>query len=174
MADEINHARLCLGIASAAAGSTVSVGGIDVSGSLEEVTAERVLVDTILEGCVNETICAAQAEAALAQTTDPTIRSALSQIVEDEQRHATLAWKTIRWILETRPDLVDLADRTFTQAINGPTPTCSTADDNRLKNYGIQSKSDDAETSRRVLKDVIEPCVRALLQKEGSSRGAVA
>jgi hypothetical protein len=174
MADEIHHARLCFGIASAAAGTQLSVGGIDVAGSLAEVTAERVLIDTILEGCVNETICAAQAEAALTHTTEPTVRAALSQIVEDEQRHATLAWKTVRWILQTRPDLVDLAHRTFTQAISGPTPTCSTADDNKLSTYGIQSQPDDAATARRVIQEVIEPCARALLQKEGPSRGAVA
>ena len=174
MADEINHARLCFGIASAAAGTQMSVGGIDVAGSLDEVTAERVLVDTILEGCINETICAAQAEAALAQTTDPTIRAALSQIVEDEQRHATLAWKTIRWILETRPDLHDLAQQTFAEAISGPTPTCSQADDSVLASHGIPAMSDDQKTAKKVLADVIEPCARALLQKEAQGRGAVA
>jgi len=170
MADEINHARLCFGIASAAAGTELGVGGIDVTGSLDEVTHESVLVDTIREGCVNETICAAQAEAALEATTDPAIRAALEQIVEDEQRHATLAWKTVLWILKTQPELGSLAAETFAQATARPAPVCSQAQDDALASHGIPAEAEDRSVAARVLADVIAPCAAALLNTDDPVR----
>jgi hypothetical protein len=178
MADEINHARLCLGIASAMAGCEISVGGIDVAGSMTEVSPASLLVDTIREGCVNETICAAQADAALADTTDPLIRAALAQIVQDEQRHATLAWKTVRWLLDAHPELAELAQDTFAAATAGPAPVCSQAEDDSLASHGMPAMSADRAVSARVLTEVIGPCATALgltrPQKEAPEKGAVA
>jgi len=174
MADEINHARLCFGIASAAAGTPISIGGIDISGSLDAVTPEQMLVDTIEEGCINETICAALAEDALEQTTDPEIHAALQQIADDESRHATLAWKTVRWLLETHPELTDLAQRTFLEATLRPTPACSMAEDGALATHGIPAMEEEQKVAARALREVVIPCASALLQKEANSEGAVA
>jgi hypothetical protein len=178
MADEINHARLCFGIASAAASTEMSVGSIDVAGSLDSVTPAGMLVDTIREGCVNETICAAQAEAACSDTTDPIIRAALEQIAEDEQRHATLAWKTVRWLLQAHPELQPLADKTFAQAIVAEPPACSQALDDSLASHGVAAQSADRAVAANVLREVIGPCASALaaapMQKEATDEGAVA
>ena len=70
----------------------------------------QVLVQTILEGCINETLSAAEATWLSERATLRTIRLVQRQIAADETRHAALGWKTVRWLLQ-HPDLFDLAKR---------------------------------------------------------------
>jgi hypothetical protein len=160
--DEIRHTRICLGIASSLANDTIGLAGLPVDGALEfggDVSA--ILVDTIREACVNETIAAAQCQAAGQAATDPMIRAALNEIAEDEQRHATLAWKTVRWILDEHPELRTLARETFDEALNTPWSSPN-AQDASLTHWGVASQATEAAIATRVLRRVIRPCADAL------------
>ena len=42
---------------------------------------------------------------------DPAVRAALATIVEDETRHAELAWRTLVWLLQEGGDAVRIAAR---------------------------------------------------------------
>jgi hypothetical protein len=162
-ADEIRHARVCLGIASTLADETIGLGALAINGSLEGADSiPSILVDTIKEACVNETISAAICQASGEAATDAFITDALVSIAEDEQRHSTLAWRTVRWLLAEHPELADLARATFDEAMAQPwgSSTESTGD---LTPWGVLSQAQEQAVASRVMRRVVKPCADALL-----------
>jgi hypothetical protein len=167
-ADEIHHARLCLGIASAFADTPIGLGALNIEGALSHAgDVNAILVDTIREACVNETISAAQCQAAAEVATDPHIKDALTKIAEDEQRHAALAWSTVRWILDTHPELKSLAQTTFEDAMSTPWST-SLMNTGDLNPWGVLSSAAEQAIANRVMRRVVRPCVNALLGQNQS------
>jgi hypothetical protein len=137
LSDETAHTQLCFGIASAYAGRAVGPGPLDISGSLEIASLEDIVDLVIAEGCFGETSAALEALEAAETASDPVIRAAYSQIADDEQRHAELAFRFVRWALEQ--DSRSVTAR-VTAAIDGP------------------PSSDGAATG------VAVPCLQALLR----------
>ena len=106
LADETAHTQLCFGIASAYAGRSIGPGPLDVSGSLD-VTSLADIVDLVIaEGCFGETSAALEALEAADTASDPVIAAAYAQIAADEQRHAELAFRFVRWALQREPTTV--------------------------------------------------------------------
>lgn len=106
LADETAHAKLCFGIASAYAGRAIGPGPLDVSNSLELTSLADIVDLVILEGCIGETSAALDALESTDSATDPVIRSAYARIADDEQRHAELAFRFVKWALERDPAAV--------------------------------------------------------------------
>ena len=100
LADETAHTRLCFGIASAYAGRAIGPGPLDIAGSLDVSSLEDIVDLVIAEGCFGETSAALDALDAADSAADPVIRAAYAQIADDEQRHAELAFRFVRWALE--------------------------------------------------------------------------
>jgi hypothetical protein len=108
--DEVRHAELCFGLASAYAGEIVGPGPLDVAGSLiGELDLDRMVRTLVAEGCVGETLAALEAGEAARLCTDPAVKSVLEGITADESRHAGLAWKTLRWLVARHPELRGVA-----------------------------------------------------------------
>ena len=108
--DEVRHAELCFGLASAYAGEVVGPGPLDVRGSLQgELDLEQVVRTLVEEGCVGETLAALEAGEAARLCQDVVVREILEGIAGDEARHAALAWKTLRWLVGRHPELGDVA-----------------------------------------------------------------
>jgi hypothetical protein len=106
LADETAHAKLCFEIASAYAGRSIGPGPLNVAGSLD-VTSLGDIVDLVMvEGCFGETNAALEALEAAGVAGDPVIAAAYARIAADEQRHAELAFRFVRWALERDPLLV--------------------------------------------------------------------
>lgn len=118
MADEVEHARACFGVASAWAGRPVGPGPMDLRGVVPSRDAATVLIDTLVEGCVGETIGASEATLAAARCTDPGLRRLLRRIAAEEARHAALAWRTARWIVERHPELRGVVVPTLLRAVD--------------------------------------------------------
>jgi hypothetical protein len=99
--DEVRHARLCLGLASAYAGEPIAPAAfpfgqaVAVSADLADIAARAAR-----EGCVGETVAAVLAAEQLERAEDPAVRAALAIIAEDEARHAELAWRTVAWAIQ--------------------------------------------------------------------------
>jgi len=90
----------CFRIASVYAARALGPGPLDISGSLD-VTSLADIVDLVIaEGCFGETGAALEALQAAAMATDPVIVAAYEKIARDEQRHAELAFRFVRWALE--------------------------------------------------------------------------
>lgn len=100
LADETAHTKLCFALASSYAGRAIGPGPLDISHSLE-LNALADIVDLVIaEGCFGETSAALQALEAADNAEDPAIVAAYSRIARDEQRHAELAFRFVRWALE--------------------------------------------------------------------------
>ncbi len=160
--DEVVHARDCFSVASALSGTDVGPGRLAVDGILDDTTPEGILTRLLTEGCVEETVSTSLAALRLAHTTDPSIRKVLERIVADETRHAALAWRSARWILSTRPDLMPLARAVLGEAIGRPTPSEGPAVSSALRAHGVLSRADQARERQRTLRDVVAPAVDAL------------
>ena len=111
--DEIEHAMRCFGLAQRFSGRAREpgeltpleprvLGLVDVDPASAQAGADwvRLALDTFVEGCVGETIAALVARRGMRRCEDPATSETLERIVDDEGRHAGLAWQTIRWILE--------------------------------------------------------------------------
>lgn len=100
LADETAHTKLCFALASAYAGRTLGPGPLDVTGSLEASSLSDIVDLALLEGCFGETSAALEASEAADSAADPVVRAAYERIAEDEQRHAELAFRFVRWALQ--------------------------------------------------------------------------
>jgi hypothetical protein len=99
LSDETTHTKLCFELASAYAGHAIGPGPLDIGRSLEATSLVDVVELVIAEGCFGETRAALEALAAADAATDPVIAAAYAQIARDEQRHAELAFRFVRWAL---------------------------------------------------------------------------
>jgi hypothetical protein len=100
MADETRHARLAFAVASAYAGRTLGAGPLAVDRALEATTLVDIVVAAVREGCIGETVSALHAAEARYYVTDPALQRVLTAIIDDETRHAQLAWRFVQWALE--------------------------------------------------------------------------
>jgi hypothetical protein len=100
LGDETAHARLCFQLASAYAGRAIGPGPLDIDRSLAATSLVEVVELVIAEGCVGETVAALEALEAAEEAADPVIRAAYARIAVDEQRHAELAFRFVRWALQ--------------------------------------------------------------------------
>ncbi len=166
--DEIEHARLCFGLASAYAGEAMAPGPFPLGG---EVRLGAGLADlaasTAVEGCLGETVAALVAAEQLARATDPAVRAALTRIAEDEAQHAELAWRTVAWAVRTGGSEVQVAvERALLEAFDPAQPLghagvpCSTT---KLEAHGLLDDTVRAQIVAGALADVIAPAARALL-----------
>jgi hypothetical protein len=167
--DEVAHARVCYGVAAALDGQARGPGGLDVSGLLDRVDLETVLVDTLVGGAVGETLAAARARAAAEATVDPALAAILHRIAEDEARHAALAWRVARWLLQARPDLGALALRTLGTAPRLPVRSLGVAP----TGWGHLSVADAEAVHAAAWRAVVLPVRDALLGVSPPAQPAV-
>jgi hypothetical protein len=97
--DETAHTRLCFALASAYAGRAVGPGPLDVQHSLSVPCLADIVDLVIAEGCFGETSAALEALEAAQSAADPVVQRTYEQIAADEQRHAELAFRFVRWAL---------------------------------------------------------------------------
>ena len=111
--DEIKHAKMCYGIASAFLGAGTGPGSLDVTDSLEKMDIEEIVQSVIVEGCIGETLSAIEAHLAARYAQDGAVKEALEEIAADETRHGQLAWDTIEWILQKQPEIRNFVNDVF-------------------------------------------------------------
>ncbi|WP_437544100.1 ferritin-like domain-containing protein [Sorangium sp. So ce367] len=168
--DEVRHAALCFGLASAYAGAALEpapfeFGGlVEVSSDLPEMAARAVR-----EGCVGETLAAVLASEQLAHASDAAVRGVLATIAEDEARHAELAWRFVAWALQAGGDAARRAvAAAFDAALAAPPPAApaQAAPAGALAAHGRLEGAALASTWRRAIADVITPAMRTLLSAQ--------
>jgi hypothetical protein len=116
---------------------------------------------------VGETQAALLARAALAHATDREARAALSQIAEDEARHAELAHRFVAFALRSDRSLAGELRSVLAEALAQlPQPTA--ADESpeiaaALHAAGRLTPGERAGLSRTALLEIVVPCTEALL-----------
>ncbi|HVR21659.1 MAG TPA: ferritin-like domain-containing protein [Polyangiaceae bacterium] len=168
MADETRHAELCFALASAYAGSPVGPGPLAVGDCLSTTTLESVLRTALLEGCIGETVAAAEARELCQSVQDPVLRDALELIADDEARHAELAFRFARWALERGgADLTTLVqsvlERERERARFDSGKATTSEDESAGLALGLPTATFRAALKRDVLERVVMPCFAALV-----------
>lgn len=169
LGDEVEHARLCFGLASRYLGEAVGPGALRVDDALCESDERSVLRDTFFEACLEETCSAIEAAESAELATDPAVSAALDRIADDEARHAELGWKTVQWLLASVSDEVRAARGHELREIVareicslGKPPTCTS--DAMLTAQGILSARVRHAVRATALREVVGPCLEGLLE----------
>lgn len=170
-ADEIAHAQDCFALARRSGAGDVGPGPLPLAGALDETELSSIVLGTILEGCVGETVAALEAAEACAQCADPTARAVLERIARDETRHAQLAWRVVAWALETGPASLrgEVGEAFARELATAPSAQAGSELDLRLLQHGLMSAALRSQLRARVLHEVIAPCADALLSSAAPS-----
>jgi hypothetical protein len=171
-ADEVRHAQRCFSLATRYHGEALGPGPLAIDGSLPATSLVDAAVSAVREGCIGETTASLSAAAQLEGASDPRVRRTLSMIVEDEARHAELAWRFVAWAIERGGAVVRSAvAEAFREALRAiewaPSRTASDVDARAWRAHGRLSPSEERACQLRAAREVIEPCARALLAKSG-------
>jgi hypothetical protein len=164
--DEVRHARLCFSLASAYAGAELGPSPFPFGGSAEvRSDLAAIAAAVVREGCIGETLAAAQAAAQLERATDPAVRAVLAAIAEDESRHAELAWRTVAWAVRVGGDAVrEAVRRAFDEASGeGIIANASPALAGAMNAHGRLTGAELASQLDAARRDVVRPCMEALL-----------
>ncbi len=166
MADELRHARIAFGLASAYGGTPIGPATLDVGDALSALDPLEILRLTFREGCVGESAAAHEARVAADSATDPTLRHILGKIAEDEERHALTAWKFVSWALSQfgRAAREALAEE-LAHLEAEPDAAEGGADPHAA--YGVLSDATRLALRAAAVRAVVLPCARALLVEPG-------
>jgi hypothetical protein len=165
-ADEVRHARLCFGLASAYAGSALGPGALPIHGALPTRPDLAAIAEaTVHEGCIGETLASLRALDAGAVALDPAVGEVLATIARDEATHAALAFRFVAWALEVGGHDVRVAvERAFADVaapIPPPDPEGLRAD--VLRAHGRVSAVERYISAVRTIDEVVRPAAAALL-----------
>jgi hypothetical protein len=162
--DEIRHARLAFELASAYAGEPLAPVRFDdaarmsASGDLAALA-----IETLVDGCINETVAAALAEAAGSAAEDPAVAAALREIAADEARHAELAWRIVAWCVRAgEPGLLEALREVAAAAAAAADSPGSPAADGALAAHGVLGAEAQAAARAGVMREIVGPCLAAL------------
>eukprot|EP00938_MAST-03A_sp_MAST-3A-sp1_P004281 g4281.t1 len=194
--DEIKHAKLCFGLANAIRvlcgekngdNRVLAPGALPVKSTLKVHTSlAEVAAASAIEGCVEETLSAFLAAVALDVLPTPNspryipsvgdkISFVLKHITNDESRHASLAWYTVRWCLEEerkrlkgeKGDVHRSVYESFQKAFHNVDKDSEVDEDfshdDSMWPYGILSSRTERFVGKRILRDVLKPWANALL-----------
>lgn len=159
--DEIEHARTSYALATLFGKTNVGPDKLPVAIAPIDASVDAFVKALVLEGCVGETLGAAEGSAAARSVMVPEMAQSLSIIADDEERHATLAWRTLKWALETFGESArDAATQAFGEAIKlySADPAVPLA----IEPLGILSAKELGTLRRHVLAVVVAPCAQAL------------
>lgn len=166
--DEVRHARMCFAVAGVYLDDPVGPGPLAVPADAADTSLADVLAETIRDGCVFETLGAAEAELAARGCRVSQVRAMLAAISEDEARHAELAWCFASWALTGEPGLRDVARAAFERARGehaapATARPAADADVSELAHHGHLPEAVRASLFAKTLDETILPAARALV-----------
>lgn len=166
--DEARHAAFCAEEAERRLDVPVVLGALDVRGALDELDAASLLVTNVVEGCIGETLAAAQALRRAEIVDDDGLSRRIRRLGRDEERHAALAWRVLEWLLTAvEPNLRAAAMNTFlAHAPVAPSKTnfVESAPDSSVRNpAGLLTPTQTAHLDRETWDTTIVPLALELL-----------
>src|SRR5690606_32273526 len=130
------------GLAAAYGGAAPSEAGpLRIEGCVATgMDLETALREAIVEGALGEGAAAVEALEGAGACVDPVVRGVLSRIAADEQRHALLAYQTVKWALDAEPRRARAVVRACLREgqLHAPKPAVELADsDDAARGYGL-------------------------------------
>ena len=165
--DEIEHARIAYALASAYTGQQLGPGPLSLGDLSIESDPKSVVRGLIKEACIGETIGASEAQLCAGEIEDPALRAAYLQIASDELRHAQLAWRSLKWILdEGDKELRSFAEKLFAETVVEYEESLNERRDDRdlhAPAHGIFDRKTTVSMRRAALEEIVIPCAREIL-----------
>ena len=175
--DEVRHARACFALASRYGGESRGPSSLSLEGALDIASMGDIARLTVEEGCVGETLGAALAREQLAVARDPVVVAALRRIARDEARHAALAWRFARWAVlrsdgSMRAVLLEAAERAIASTLSTELRSYDGIDIDALHAHGRLTCAESKAVAERAVREVVMPCLDAMLDRQPGSRSA--
>jgi hypothetical protein len=163
--DEIRHARLALDMARALGVTSWDLGALPTVPS-RAVSLRQVAIDALLEGCIGEGGAAACAHVAAGRSTG-IVAEVVRTIADDETRHATLAWATLRWALERDRSLAGPLTRALEQARaeRRERATQLQPEGRSTEGFGLLGAAQTAQIEAEVIDEVVAPALAMLIAR---------
>jgi hypothetical protein len=167
--EEVVHARLGFALASRYAGAPRTAGAFPLEPAIPRAQSLAAFAAaTAREGCIGETVTVLVTADCLARTTDSAVRAALTRIIADEQGHAALAWRTVRWALDVGgPEVRASVAAVFAAAAAAELPLPERIADGPhrglLAAHGLPTADLARRGIDRAMAEVVLPTARALL-----------
>ncbi len=156
-ADEVEHARLAYGLASAYADRPLGPGPLDLTGlQLSDSMADAV-IDLVQEACLGESLGAAEARAMAEDATDPVVQRVCEKIAAEESRHAVLAWRALQWFLAQDASLVAVAEKALSEAVSAHLATPVSGREG-IPGHGLLDAADRRALHEATIEAVVLPC----------------
>ncbi|MCY1005772.1 ferritin-like domain-containing protein [Nannocystis pusilla] len=170
--DEVLHARLTFALAADYAGAPIGPGPLATDDALDGPgDLAAVIAAVVREGCVGETLAAAELDLAARTCEDPALAATLRRIADDEQRHAALAWRTVQWALgRGGPALRRVVAEALAVRIAAPPP--DHLDPALMRRHGRLPAGERVALAAQCMRSVVLPCARALLDDLAVARPA--
>lgn len=167
LGEEIEHARLFFAFASGYAGRPVGPATLATHDALAGgEDFDEIVLCTVREGCIAETISAWHVALAAQAVRDPAMAAALARVAEQELEHAALAWRFLAWALPRageplrgRIDAMLRAPARF--APRGLALSDSLSDPEWLA-HGILPAARHAAATEQALRELVVPLARTL------------
>ncbi len=164
--DEVRHAQLAFGLASALGDGPVRPGPLPLGGAVTLSSTLADLAETLVrEGCIGETLAALEAAARL-RGAEGAVGDALATIADDEGRHASLAWATLRWLVAVGGD--DVVVRAASVFAEGPGATAG-HDVPGGRSLGLLTREELNGVHEDAWRSVVAPAWAALVGREAPS-----
>jgi hypothetical protein len=167
MADEVRHAELCFGLASAYGGGPMGPGLLAIEDSVARADLATIAAATARDGCINETLAALVAAAARDAASDEAVCAALDEIVDDETDHAALAWGFVAWACSQDPAARRAVLEVFGEAgaETVPQPQLKNAEHAAtMRAHGQLPEDERRRVAAKGLREVVMPCAQALFR----------
>jgi hypothetical protein len=165
--DEIAHAEQAFAIASVYAGDALGPGTLPIDANvIGNVDLESVIESTVVEGCIGETLAAAEAEAARDAAIATAVEHALRRVAADEAAHAALAFRFVSWAVGVGGrSSHDAARSAFGREIarRRNEPALEGVNESALIGHGLLPASERQALRLTVLETVILPAAHELL-----------
>jgi hypothetical protein len=172
MQDEVLQAQACFSLARRYAGSEVGPGSLRSVDAPMDLDVTSIVIEMVQRGCIAEAVSALSAREALEHCQDPATREVLVRRQAVKAQQAQLAWRFVAWALRGAgrelPDQVRVAFLTALSPAKSTAPLGSR--DRGLLRYGVLSEAQRAALEQRILRDVVLPCMEALLSRAGGAR----
>ena len=177
MQDETLHAELCFALATRYGDRPVGPASLAMDAALDDVSLESALRNALFEGCIGETLAAAEAQAACEHAQDPVVRQILERIAADETRHAALAFRFVAWVLaKGDAHVAEIVRRSLDAGSQlGSDVVADEAPEADLLAAGVLPARHRADVRRYAYETIVVRALRALLREpEASARPTVA
>jgi hypothetical protein len=161
--DEVEHARLAYGLASAYAGRRLGPGPLDLSAVALSASRRDVVRSLIAEACVGETLGVAEALALSVRVRDPALSRAHARIAADEQRHAELAWRALAWLLADADEAMRRFAASCFEEATAAAGRAPASPEVAAPEHGLLSGEEIAAIREQALREVVRPCAAAVL-----------